>query len=336
MNYAARTDKLIEMCRTNRQKRGRSTVNDVLVTPELAKRLLACWHNNRPAKISRQNIYQRKLRNGEWRSFAHGIVLDENGYGIDGWNRLTAIVATGVAAVMDVTFGDPAANYVLFNDKVALRNSAERLAIENWEEGWDSKTSIIVAQRLAAIQQMLTNRNTQSGTENLFPIFKLGIDWSLKAIKMVERRGGWAQGQARFQQATVSGPLAWAWMVEHELVEDAVSHLANIAPYDDVNDPVLVLERTRLHAQKDVTGANRRPMMLEVITALYCKKTGEKFKLSQTLERGAATSTQERRALDYFRKAFAERYEKKAGEAVGYKQEVQGSLVERLSAKGAA
>ena len=108
-----------------------TTIQDI--TPAIAKEYLAKSNGNRGrygkgVYQSKVDQYARDMRNGNWVLTHQGIAFDCDGYLIDGYNRLTAIVQSGATAQMTVTHnsGDQAIKYL---DSGKLRTNSDKLQL---------------------------------------------------------------------------------------------------------------------------------------------------------------------------------------------------------------
>jgi hypothetical protein len=127
------------------------TVNDVLVTPALAKRIIELnSENNRNLKPTRKDRYKRDMISNRWREqTGQTIVIDTNGRVIDGNHRMHATAESGRAFRFDFTFGVQPEN-ILVIDALAPRTAADLIkvaggpgipkevqAIVRWVWAWD-------------------------------------------------------------------------------------------------------------------------------------------------------------------------------------------------------
>lgn len=102
----------------------------VLVTPEMARSLLATNTNNRAVRHGNVRLYARRMRNGEWISNkTEPITFDRNGRLIQGQHRLLAVIESGVPIRFWLAFDEsPEAWDVL--DQPGRRNLADMLTLE--------------------------------------------------------------------------------------------------------------------------------------------------------------------------------------------------------------
>lgn len=79
------------------------------ITPEVAERLLARNAGNRPIREKGESrsveAYARAMLRGEWVLNGAPIIVSADGQLNDGQHRLSAVVASGVAVPMHITFG---------------------------------------------------------------------------------------------------------------------------------------------------------------------------------------------------------------------------------------
>ena len=78
-----------------------------LVTPEMAERWLSMNTNNRPLRSWWVNEIANAIRRGEFQFTHQGIAFDTNRVLIDGQHRLAAIVQSGIAVTMMVSWDAP-------------------------------------------------------------------------------------------------------------------------------------------------------------------------------------------------------------------------------------
>lgn len=127
------------------------TVNDVLVTPNLAKRIVGLnSENNRNHRPTRSDRYARDMIEGRWREqTGQSIVIDRDGKVIDGNHRMHAVAKSGRALRFDFTFGVEPSNIIVI-DANAPRTAGDMIkvvggpdlskevaAIVRWVWAWD-------------------------------------------------------------------------------------------------------------------------------------------------------------------------------------------------------
>lgn len=79
----------------------------VKVTPEMARSLLETQIRNRCINPRRVALYARELTEGRWRVSNDALCIGEDGRLSNGQHRLTAIIKSGVPALMAVMYGVP-------------------------------------------------------------------------------------------------------------------------------------------------------------------------------------------------------------------------------------
>lgn len=77
----------------------------VLITPLVAKQMLAQNTNNRTLTISRVNEFCDLITTGRFQCTHQGIAIDSDGVVIDGQHRLAAIIKTGISVYILVSYG---------------------------------------------------------------------------------------------------------------------------------------------------------------------------------------------------------------------------------------
>lgn len=117
-------------------------VQEMLVTPEMARLWLKNNFRNRPVKEDVVKAYARDMQNGCWVFTHQGVAFNDRDELIDGQHRLMAIVMAGVPIRMMVTFGLPSkidgkeATTMDAVDRGATRSVADQLRIQHgFEQG---------------------------------------------------------------------------------------------------------------------------------------------------------------------------------------------------------
>lgn len=87
------------------------TFERVLVTPELAQKLLDLNTGNRPLRKSDIELWRNVIERGEFRYTHQGVAIDVNGVLQDGQHRLTGVVESGIPVEMQVSIGMPPENF---------------------------------------------------------------------------------------------------------------------------------------------------------------------------------------------------------------------------------
>lgn len=90
----------------------------VLVTPQLAEKLLEHNTNNRKLRRTKVDKISRDLRNGLWRETHQAIAFDTDEVLTNGQHRLQAIVKTGISAKVWICFNEPISSRGVIDDVV--------------------------------------------------------------------------------------------------------------------------------------------------------------------------------------------------------------------------
>lgn len=81
----------------------------VMMTPDLAKRLLDRNVDNRPLRVRGKTrcveAYAEAMKRGEWDLNGQAIIISDEGLLNDGQHRLHAVIASGMTVEMQITFG---------------------------------------------------------------------------------------------------------------------------------------------------------------------------------------------------------------------------------------
>lgn len=87
------------------------TFERVLVTPELASKLLDLNTANRPIRRGDVELWTGVIERGEFRYTHQGVAIDETGVLQDGQHRLTGVLESGIPVEMQVSIGMPPENF---------------------------------------------------------------------------------------------------------------------------------------------------------------------------------------------------------------------------------
>lgn len=87
------------------------TFERVLITPELASKILQKNSKNRKLRMSEAAGWGKIIRGGLWRYTHQGVAIDSDGVLQDGQHRLTGIVLADIACEMQVSIGMPPENF---------------------------------------------------------------------------------------------------------------------------------------------------------------------------------------------------------------------------------
>lgn len=103
----------------------------VAISPDAAKRWLAQNTKNRPLKKTKLPEFIRDMKAGRWQLTGEAIKFDAAGNLLDGQNRLTAIIESGVTVPMFVIRGLPSEAQEVM-DSGAPRSAADALALHDY------------------------------------------------------------------------------------------------------------------------------------------------------------------------------------------------------------
>lgn len=113
------------------------------VTPELAAIMLEANIDNRPLRKSRIQRFAKIMKEKRWVLIAQGISFNRRGELNNGQHRLNAVVESGVAVRLNITFGE-APEAKIATDNGAPRNGADAL----WTAGHTQVVKLQSAARL--------------------------------------------------------------------------------------------------------------------------------------------------------------------------------------------
>lgn len=187
------------------------TMEEVLVTPELAAEWLKRNTRNREKRPKRIAAYARDMAAGRWRRSGEAVKFSPDGTLLDGQNRLYAIIEAGVSVWLMVVRGvDPDAQMVMdsgigrtASDATAMRqikHASTASAAARWCLTWAS----------GGIKHTTSSPNAVTHSEIVdFIEGDLGIG---EAIALGTRFGRYGKSN-RQHMPTVTSVTCFAWLV---------------------------------------------------------------------------------------------------------------------------
>jgi len=161
----------------------------VLITPELAQRILLKNTNNRP--VSRANIDYliNEIKTGKWKEISDPIQISYEDILINGQHRLMSIIKSGVAVPLRIETTVDASTFTIL-DTGRKRNAADALSINNIPNTTVTSTTIrlikIFEQRIINVkitpQQMVDYVNENPYIEESV---KFGVSYYKKGKKVI-------------------------------------------------------------------------------------------------------------------------------------------------------
>lgn len=153
----------------------------VMMTPEMAEKLLTLNQHNRPRKPVQIARLVRHIENGTWMLTHQGVALDTRPFLQDGQNRLEAISIAGTPVPIYVFVGmDPGAFPVI--DTHVVRSTADTLALE----GVENHTAVAAMLRLVHLYdesaEWLTWNKFQLDNSNAIKMFNANKDLAVRAF----------------------------------------------------------------------------------------------------------------------------------------------------------
>jgi len=115
-------------------------VKVVQVTPETAREWLERNKKNRPLRTSNITKYARDMESGRWQFTGEAIKFDEDGNLIDGQNRLSAVIVSGVTLDMLTVWGLPPESQEVMDSGVP-RSTRDALHFH----GYTTNTNVLAA-----------------------------------------------------------------------------------------------------------------------------------------------------------------------------------------------
>jgi hypothetical protein len=137
------------------------TFERVLVTPELANRLLDLNTGNRPIREKEITGWMTTIESGNWRYTHQGAAVDSNGVLQDGQHRLSAILRSGIPCEMQISIGMPPENFSAI-DNGLKRTFGDVVA----HHGYGARNRVGTAARLVIIYENYPRRALTSKVSN--------------------------------------------------------------------------------------------------------------------------------------------------------------------------
>lgn len=102
----------------------------VLITPEIAKRVLNLNKSNRPLNKKTVEYYAKQMANGQWTLSGQTISMSDRNTLLDGQHRLSAVILSAVPIYFNVAYNVPYESFVNY-DSLRTRGMADVFAIED-------------------------------------------------------------------------------------------------------------------------------------------------------------------------------------------------------------
>ena len=242
----------------------------LVITPEMAKRLLEANTHNRPLRKRSLIRYAADIKAGRWLASHQGIAIAENNVIIDGQHRLHAIVEANVPATMMLTTGLPLSTQVVV-DNVIPRSVVDIMSVSDRAEGMSSMHA-------AAAIRMFHGLGTKSATlyrtrieeVNFVKAHWEAIDFAVKLFPVNRRVRG-------VTVAPVMAAVAKAFYHEnHQVLRRAAEVLVTGVNNGQLEYGLIQL-REMLRNQAGSQRASNRPeeIYAKVVRVLhaFCKRT---------------------------------------------------------------
>lgn len=171
------------------------TFERVLVTPELALKILDLNTENRPVRYREVELWKNVIESGKYRYTHQGVAIDSNGVLQDGQHRLSAVVATEVSVEMQISIGMPPENYDAID--TGLRRTFGDVVARH---GFGNRNRVGTATRLIALYEDYPNRPWGAKVNNA----EIG-----QLISTIDPKSGQQVGSI-IHEATMTAQLLWA------------------------------------------------------------------------------------------------------------------------------
>jgi hypothetical protein len=246
------------------------------ITPERAQFYLEKNKTNRKVSWAAVGALAYDMATGAFVMTEQGIAFDANGGLVDGQHRLHAIIRSGRAQTMRVTFNAPSIEAP--RDRGRIRAIGDFLLDGAGDRVEQSKRVAALSSAIELLESGREERMTVARTRERFESHRAGITWVVANVSAK-------------MPAFLQAPLVYAYPSNPKGVADFAAAYASLAGLD-THSPVLALYRA-VCAMTAYSAFHRREIMLR---ALRCIQL---FLLGRGVQRVAHVDD----ALAYFRYA---------------------------------
>jgi hypothetical protein len=161
----------------------------ILVTPELAQRILMKNTNNRTVSKANIDYLVNQIKTGEWKEISDPIQISYEDIVINGQHRLMSIIKSGVAVPLRIETNVDASTFTIL-DTGRKRNAADALSINNIPNTTVTSTTVrsikIIEQKTINVkitpQQMVDYVNANL---SIVESVKFGVSYYKKGNKVI-------------------------------------------------------------------------------------------------------------------------------------------------------
>jgi hypothetical protein len=222
----------------------------ILVTPDFAREALARNIINRP--LSEQHVDELVWEQtaGKWELTHQGIAFNLARAMIDGQHRCTAVVRSGIPALMRVTFNLAADFTAPIDTGLKVRQPKDVLRLSGREQA--------ICNALITLERGSHRKGSAARIAGVHAFHRAGIDWAKQAFPY--QRGITAQLMAGHAFAYPVAPRQ-----VRSFAQQFLSHTGS-----SVQEPAVALRR---FLERTARGGEDRALMLAVLRCLeaYCK-----------------------------------------------------------------
>lgn len=253
----------------------------VEITPALAEEWLERNTRNRTTKPHRIDAMCRTMAAGRWRLTHQGIAFDTDGVLIDGQNRLSAVVKSGLSIKMLVATNVPRDSMFAI-DRGAMRSTADTLTILRGLEYATFK--VAVARLILATRQGISHKSrvfTDEEIDDEIVLHHADYEWLISV----------AQHNPKISRAPIAAALLYARQVRRSQIDEFVQLINEPEglPKHSPVYPAMLLVNERQHVGR---GSLRERMSAfrKMLRCAHAFCLGEALKITKDSDQG----------LDYF------------------------------------
>lgn len=232
----------------------RKTLEEVTVTPEIARKMLIGNTVNRNKKNLRIEMYAQDMADGRWRLTGDTIRFAKDGRLLDGQNRLMACIKANVPFVTDVKVGLD--DVVMRNvDRGAARSFADQLKIEGY------KNCANIASITGGVYRYYAGGSARYINSKMSAKYPMSIDMGFETLEkhpLIVDAASYYSASTRARLAPVSLIGACKVICQEISIEDANDFYGKFADgiSDSYDSPVAALTRAleSINAKADALG----------------------------------------------------------------------------------
>lgn len=235
-------------------------IEDVIMTPELAKEYLLMNKKNRKKRQRKVNQYADEMLNGEWDIASDGVIITVyDGILKNGQHRLEAIVESGVTVPMIIY--KPSTEPIVF-DRGATRKAEDTI---NCAGGIEGK---MVNRNMSAVVQLMWELGKDTGFSNMPDSF--ARSYLEKHYDMISDAVSLTSSRVRYLKCSASAAAIYCALrsgVDKSVIQRFVS-IVNSGMYDNKKETSAIVLRNmfiKMEGNQHNTGRGGREYKFKIV-----------------------------------------------------------------------